>query len=63
MPKGGKLFRSLAALMLRRSCGTATIGLEIGNVTHVKTETRRTWRYRSLSDERDRERPGGAQNA
>ena len=48
MPTGDKLFRFLARLMLDRFYGTVTIRLETGKVTHVTTETKRTWEYRNL---------------
>ena len=51
MPRGDKLLKFLASLILRESCGTATIRFEAGKVTHVETETRRTWRYGDLPDE------------
>ena len=38
-------------LMLRDFYGSVTIGLEAGKVTHVETETRRTWRYGDLPEE------------
>ncbi len=41
MPRGEKLFRFLAALMMRGFYGSVTIRLEAGKVTHVETETRR----------------------
>ena len=51
MPRGRKPFRFLASLMLRDFCGTVTIRFQRGKVTHVETETRRTWRYKDLPDE------------
>jgi hypothetical protein len=43
MPRGEKLFRFLAGLMLQRFYGTVTIRFETGKVTHVTAETTRTW--------------------
>lgn len=48
MPRGEKLFKFLASLMRRDFYGTVTIRLESGKVTHVTTETVRTWEYRDL---------------
>jgi len=50
MPRGEKLFRFLAGLMLDKFCGAVTIRFEAGKVTHVETETRRRWQYRDLPD-------------
>ncbi len=47
-PKGEKLFRFLASLMLRRFYGTVTIRFEAGTVTHIETATRRVWDYEHL---------------
>ena len=51
MKKGEKLFKFLASLILREFYGTVTIRFEAGKVTHVATETRRTWRYCDLADD------------
>jgi len=51
MPRGERLFRMLAGLMLDRFYGTVTIRMESGKVTHVETETRRVWRYQDLPQE------------
>ena len=48
MPRGEKLFKFLACLMLRDFYGTVIIGFESGEVTHVETETRGTWQYNEL---------------
>ena len=50
MPRGEKLFRFLAGLMLRSYYGTVTIRFESGKVTHVETETRQIWKYRDLPE-------------
>ena len=50
MPRGEKRFRFLADLMLREFYGQAGIRFEGGKVTHVETETRRTWQYKDLPD-------------
>ena len=51
MPRREKLFRFLADLMLREFYGLVIIRFESGKVTHVETETRRTWRYRDPPEE------------
>lgn len=51
MPRGEKLFRFLASLILRGFYGTVTMRFEAGKVTHVETETRRTWPYKDLLGE------------
>ena len=48
MPKGEKLFKFLASLILRKFYGTVIIRFEAGKVTHVETETRRMWEYEDL---------------
>ena len=58
MPRREKLFRFLAGLMLQRFYGTVTIRFQAGKVTHVETETRRTWQYGDLP-----ERPSDSQTA
>ncbi len=50
MPRGEKLFKSLASSMVDRIYGTVTIKFEAGRATHVQTETRRTWRCGDLPD-------------
>lgn len=37
--------------MLDKSYGKATIRSEGGKVTHVETETRRTWQYKDLLEQ------------
>ncbi len=49
-PRGEKLFRFLASLMVRRFYGTVTIRFELGKVTHVETEPSRLWQYQDLPD-------------
>ena len=51
MPRGEKLLKFLASLMLREFYGTVTIRFEAGKVTHVETETRRVWQYKELPEE------------
>lgn len=51
MPRGEKLFRFLASLILHQFYGTVTIHFEGGKVTHVATETRRSWQYGDLPEE------------
>ena len=51
MPRGEKLLKFLASLMLREFHGTVTIRMEAGKVTHVETETRRIWEYKDLPGE------------
>jgi len=41
--------------MMRDFYGTVTIRFEAGKVTQVEAEARRTWRYRDLPDEMERE--------
>ena len=53
MPRGEKLFKFLADLMLREFYGTGIIRFEAGKATHVETETQRRWQYKDL--------PGGWQ--
>jgi len=52
MPRGEKLFKFLASLILRRFYGTVTIRFEAGKVTHVEMETHRAWKYDDLPAER-----------
>ncbi len=51
MPRGERLFKFLAGLMLKQFFGTVTMRFESGKVTHVQTETRRSWEYRNLPPE------------
>jgi hypothetical protein len=51
MPRGERLFKFLASLMLQHFYGTVTIRFECGKVTHVETETRQMWQYRDLPKE------------
>ncbi len=51
MPRSEKLFRFLARLMLDKFYGTVTIRFESGKVTHVETETRRSWQYKHLPEQ------------
>ena len=51
MPRGEKLFRFLASLILRKFYGTVTIRFEAGKATHVEMETRRSWQYGDLPEE------------
>ena len=46
-----RLFRFLADLMRHKFYGSVIIRLEAGKVTHVETETRRTWQYKDLPEE------------
>jgi len=48
MRTGEKLLGFLTSLMLERFYATAIIHFEAGKVTHVQTETRRTWQYKDL---------------
>jgi hypothetical protein len=48
MPRGEKLFTFLARLMVDRFYGSVTIKFEAGKVTHVTSESTRTWKYRDL---------------
>jgi len=43
MPKGEKLFKFLASVILRGLYGTVIIRFEAGKVTHIEAETRRKW--------------------
>jgi len=45
MPKGEKLFRFLASLILREFYATATIRFERGKLSDVGIGTCRAWRY------------------
>ena len=56
MPRRETPFKFLARFMVDRFCGSVTIKLEAGKVTHVETETRQAWRYRDLPDEMRSER-------
>ena len=51
MKTGEKLFHFLAKLILDKFYGSVTIRFEHGKVTHVETETRRTWKYGDLPDD------------
>ena len=51
MPRGERLFRFLASLMVRGSYGIVTIRFEAGKVTHVETQTRRAWQYKDLPED------------
>ena len=51
MKVGEKLFKFLAGLILDQYYGSVTIKFEAGKVTHVETETRRTWQYKDLPTE------------
>lgn len=53
MRRGEKLFRFLAALMMRNFYGSVTIHFEAGKVTHVETATRRMWVYQELPAKTD----------
>ena len=55
MPRGEKLLKFLASLMLRDFYGTVIIRMEAGKVTHVATETRRTWQYQDLPNEMEQQ--------
>ena len=55
MPKGERLCRFLASVMLHQCHGIAIILFEGGKVTHVETETRRTWQYKDLPEETNQE--------
>ena len=48
MPRGEKLLRFLASLMMRDFYGSVTIRFESGKVTHVEVQNRRMWEYKSL---------------
>ena len=48
MPRGEKLLKFLASLMLHNFYGVVIIRMEAGKVTHVDIETRRTWQYKDL---------------
>lgn len=50
MPRGERLFRSVARLVLDRFYGNVTIRFEAGKVTRVTTETQRTWEYHDLPE-------------
>jgi len=50
MPRGDKLFKFLASLLLHEFYGTVTIRFEAGKATHIKAEERRTWQYKDLPD-------------
>ena len=51
MPRGERLFKFLAGLIVRKFYGTVIIRFESGRVTHVETESRRMWRYGDLPEE------------
>ena len=48
MPRGEKLFKFLASLMMRGFYGTVTIRFEAGKMTHIEIQNRRTWEYKVL---------------
>jgi len=48
MKTGEKIFHFLARLILAKFYGSVIIRFESGKVTHVETQTRRTWEYRDL---------------
>jgi len=50
MKTGEKLFHFLARLVMEKFYGSVTIRFEHGKVTHVETETRRTWQYKDLPE-------------
>lgn len=50
-PRGGRLFRFLASLILREFYGRVTIRFERGKVTRVETEPRRMWQYKDLPEQ------------
>jgi len=54
---GEKLFHFLARLILEKFYGSVTIKFEAGKVTHVETETRRTWKYQDLPDQGETRNP------
>lgn len=51
MPRGEKLLKFLAKLMLVGFYGTVTIRFQSGKVTHVETHTRRMWEYKDLPED------------
>jgi hypothetical protein len=51
MPRGEKLLKFLAGLMVDRFYGSVTIKFEAGKVTHVEMETKRVWCYRELPEQ------------
>ncbi len=57
MPRGEKLFRFMADLMLREFYGRVITRFEDGKVTNVETETRWMWEYKDLPMKTDTE-PG-----
>jgi len=54
MSTGEKLLKLLAHFVFQRFYGTVTIRFEGGKVTHVESETRRTWQYKELPEDRDK---------
>lgn len=48
-----KIFTFLRRLFTERFYGTVTIKFECGKVTHVETETRRSWQYKDLPVEKE----------
>ena len=50
MPRGEKLIKFPASLMMRKFYGRAAIRFESGKVTHVEVEARRMWQYNDLPD-------------
>ncbi len=57
MKTGEKLFHFLARLILEKFYGSVTIKFEAGKVTHVETETRRTWKYQDLPEQAETRNP------
>ena len=57
MKTGEKLFHFLARLILEKFYGSVTIKFEAGKVTHVETETRRTWKYQDLPEQAETRHP------
>ena len=51
MPRGEKLPKFLALLMLHDFYGVVIVRMEADKVVHVETETRRAWHYKDLPEE------------
>jgi len=52
MPRGERLFRFLAGLMVAQFYGSVTIDSEAGKVTHVEVQTKRVRQYSDLPERR-----------
>jgi aminoglycoside/choline kinase family phosphotransferase len=57
MPKGERLFRLLAVLMMSRFYGKVIIRFQDGKATYAETDIPRTWQYQDRPGRRYQEHP------